>query len=114
MIRPARLPGSAVGVSPMACLLNISGARRLYHTFAFHLSLIFRAAARDFFSAIEGASRGVPYLRVVARTRQDAFLRLVRGWERSRIFVRIRGGRISSLESWSRSLNAFGRLATLS
>src|SRR5438093_6444563 len=64
VIRPTSLPGSSVGVSPRACLLNISGARRLYHTFAFHLSLIFRAAARDFFSAIEGASRGVPYLRV--------------------------------------------------
>src|SRR3989441_9483779 len=62
--RPTSLPGSSVGVSPRACLLNISGARRLYHTFAFHLSLILRAAARDFFSAIRGARRGVAYLRI--------------------------------------------------
>src|SRR2546421_9314920 len=62
--RPTSLPGSAVGVSPRACLLNISGARRLYHTFAFHLSLILRAAARDFFSAMENARKGGVYLRV--------------------------------------------------
>src|SRR5207247_7645534 len=37
---------------------------RLYHTFAFHLSLILRAAARDFFSAMQTARRGVAYLRV--------------------------------------------------
>src|SRR6267143_2494805 len=65
--RPTSLPGSSVGVSPRACLLNISGARRLYHTFAFHLSLILRAAARDFFSAIRGARRGVAYLRILGR-----------------------------------------------
>src|SRR2546430_8787146 len=62
--RPTSLPGSSVGVSPRACLLNISGARRLYHTFAFHLSLILRAAARDFFSAMENARKGGVYLRV--------------------------------------------------
>src|SRR2546421_3686723 len=62
--RPTSLPGSSVGVSPRACLLNISGARRLYHTFAFHLSLIFRAAARDFFSAMTARRRRVGYLRV--------------------------------------------------
>src|SRR5436853_6262652 len=63
--RPTSLPGSSVGVSPRACLLNISGARRLYHTFAFHLSLILRAAARDFFSAMRGARKGGAYLRVL-------------------------------------------------
>src|SRR5207247_2583038 len=62
--RPTSLSGVSVGVSPKSCLLNISGARRLYHTFAFHLSLIFRAAARDFFSAIRAARRGVAYLRI--------------------------------------------------
>src|SRR5438876_11353486 len=62
--RPTSLSGVSVGVSPRSCLLNISGARRLYHTFAFHLSLILRAAARDFFSAIRGARRGVAYLRI--------------------------------------------------
>src|SRR6266545_5633443 len=40
--RPTSLSGVSVGVSPSSCLLNISGARRLYHTFAFHLSLILR------------------------------------------------------------------------
>src|SRR5438876_10076489 len=62
--RPTSLSGASVGGWPRACLLNISGARRLYHTFAFHLSLILRAAARDFFSAMETARRGVAYLRV--------------------------------------------------
>src|SRR3989449_10799793 len=62
--RPTSLSGVSVGVSPKSCLLNISGARRLYHTFAFHLSLILRAAARDFFSAIRAARRGVAYLRI--------------------------------------------------
>src|SRR5439155_10406032 len=56
--RPTSLSGVSVGVSPRTCLLNISGARRLYHTFAFHLSLILRAAARDFFSAMRGVRRG--------------------------------------------------------
>src|SRR5712664_3301034 len=63
--RPTSLSGVSVGVSPSACLLNISGARRLYHTFAFHLSLILRAAARDFFSAMRVARRSGAYLRVV-------------------------------------------------
>src|SRR5881628_2220596 len=58
------LTGVSVGVSPSSCLLNISGASRLYHTFAFHLSLILRAAARDFFSAMQTARRGGRYLRV--------------------------------------------------
>src|SRR5881397_3376724 len=58
--RPTSLSGVSVGVSPRSCLLNISGARRLYHTFAFHLSLIFRAAARDFFSAMRASLRRVP------------------------------------------------------
>src|SRR5256712_3323701 len=62
--RPTSLSGVSVGVSPRSWRLNISGARRLYHTFAFHLSLILRAAARDFFSAIRGARRGVAYLRI--------------------------------------------------
>src|SRR5439155_25958116 len=62
--RPTSLSGVSVGVSPRSCLLNISGARRLYHTFAFHLSLILRAAARDFFSAMENARKGGVYLRV--------------------------------------------------
>src|SRR2546426_7766768 len=62
--RPTSLSGVSVGVSPSSCLLNISGASRLYHTFAFHLSLILRAAARDFFSAMRAACRGVAYLRV--------------------------------------------------
>src|SRR3989442_3468106 len=62
--RPTSLSGVSVGVSPRTWRLNISGARRLYHTFAFHLSLILRAAARDFFSAIRGARRGVAYLRI--------------------------------------------------
>src|SRR5438046_4497365 len=65
VIRPTSLPGSSVGVSPRACLLNISGARRLYHTFAFHLSLILRAAARDFFSAIRTRRRTGAYLRIL-------------------------------------------------
>src|SRR5947208_4692975 len=65
VIRPTSLPGSSVGVSPRACLLNISGARRLYHTFAFHLSLILRAAARDFFSAMRAVRKGEAYLRVL-------------------------------------------------
>src|SRR5438105_10905819 len=69
--RPTSLPGSSVGVSPRACLLNISGARRLYHTFAFHLSLIFRAAARDFFSAMRGARKDGVYLRVGGWTTDD-------------------------------------------
>src|SRR6267378_1590886 len=64
VMRPTSFPGSSVGVSPSACLLNISGARRLYHTFAFHLSLILRAAARDFFSAMRAARRSVAYLRI--------------------------------------------------
>src|SRR6266480_791533 len=68
VIRPTSLPGSSVGVSPRACLLNISGARRLYHTFAFHLSLILRAAARDFFSAMRAVRKGEAYLRVLGRT----------------------------------------------
>src|SRR5207245_8222911 len=63
--RPTSLSGVSVGVSPRRCLLNMSGARRLYQAFAFHLSLILRAAARDFFSAIRGARRGVAYLRVL-------------------------------------------------
>src|SRR3989441_2767695 len=62
--RPTSLSGVSVGVSPSSCLLNISGASRLYHTFAFHLSLILRAAARDFFSAMQAARRGGRYLRV--------------------------------------------------
>src|SRR5713226_7341119 len=62
--RPTSLSGVSVGVSPNSCLLNISGASRLYHTFAFHLSLILRAAARDFFSAMRAARRGVPYLSI--------------------------------------------------
>src|SRR5213593_2555090 len=62
--RPTSLSGVSVGVSPNSCLLNISGASRLYHTFAFHLSLILRAAARDFFSAIRAARSGVAYLRI--------------------------------------------------
>src|SRR5437867_12130530 len=62
--RPTSLSGVSVGVAPRTCLLNISGARRLYHTFAFHLSLILRAAARDFFSAMRGVRRGVAYLRI--------------------------------------------------
>src|SRR6266705_1894974 len=62
--RPTSLSGVSVGVSPNSCLLNISGASRLYHTFAFHLSLIFRAAARDFFSAMQTARREGRYLRV--------------------------------------------------
>src|SRR6266571_2951513 len=65
--RPTSLSGVSVGVSPSNCLLNISGASRLYHTFAFHLSLILRAAARDFFSAMRAARRRVPYLRVLGR-----------------------------------------------
>src|SRR6266545_5413493 len=65
--RPTSLSGVSVGVSPSSCLLNISGARRLYHTFAFHLSLILRAAARDFFSAMRAARRGGAYLRVAGR-----------------------------------------------
>src|SRR3989442_7751858 len=65
--RPTSLSGVSVGVSPRTWRLNISGARRLYHTFAFHLSLILRAAARDFFSAIRGARRSVAYLRVLGR-----------------------------------------------
>src|SRR5947208_951057 len=65
VIRPTSLPGSSVGVSPRACLLNMSGARRLYHTFAFHLSLILRAAARDFFSAMRAVRKGEAYLRVL-------------------------------------------------
>src|SRR5438128_7597517 len=68
VIRPTSLPGSSVGVSPRACLLNISGARRLYHTFAFHLSLILRAAARDFFSAMRAVRKGEAYLRVLGWT----------------------------------------------
>src|SRR6267143_2573258 len=64
VIRPTSLSAVSVGVSPRSCLLNMSGARRLYHTFAFHLSLILRAAARDFFSAIRAARRGVAYLRI--------------------------------------------------
>src|SRR6266699_6054479 len=62
--RPTSLSGVSVGVSPSTCLLNISGARRLYHTFAFHLSLILRAAARDFCSAMEAVRKGGVYLRV--------------------------------------------------
>src|SRR6266704_1306848 len=62
--RPTSLSGVSVGVSPSSCLLNISGASRLYHTFAFHLSLILRAAARDFFSAMQTARREGRYLRV--------------------------------------------------
>src|SRR5881628_2786392 len=62
--RPTSLSGVSVGVSPNSCLLNISGASKLYHTFAFHLSLILRAAARDFFSAMQTARRGGRYLRV--------------------------------------------------
>src|SRR3989454_4033189 len=62
--RPTSLSGVSVGVSPRTWRVNISGARRLYHTLAFHLSLILRGAARDFFSAIRGARRGVAYLRI--------------------------------------------------
>src|SRR3989442_2084163 len=65
--RPTSLSGVSVGVSPSSCLLNISGASKLYHTFAFHLSLILRAAARDFFSAMQTARRGGRYLRVRER-----------------------------------------------
>src|SRR5881628_558999 len=61
--RPTSLSGVSVGVSPRTCLLNISGARRLYQTFAFHLSLILRAAARDFFSAMRIARRCGAYLK---------------------------------------------------
>src|SRR3989442_11025457 len=68
--RPTSLSGVSVGVSPSNCLLNISGASRLYHTFAFHLSLILRAAARDFFSAMRAARRGGAYLRVAGRDRR--------------------------------------------
>src|SRR6266566_6478039 len=67
VMRPTSLSGVSVGVSPRTCLLNMSGARRLYQTFAFHLSLIFRAAARDFFSAMRAARTNVRYLRVVRR-----------------------------------------------
>src|SRR5437899_11648715 len=63
--RPTSLSGVSVGVSPRSCLLNISGARRLYHTFAFHLSLILRAAARDFFSAMRTRRRTGAYLRIL-------------------------------------------------
>src|SRR3989442_8862391 len=62
--RPTSLSGVSVGVSPKSCLLNISGARRLYHTFAFHLSLIFRAAARDFFSAMRASPKEGAYLTI--------------------------------------------------
>src|SRR5438093_4938596 len=62
--RPTSLSGVSVGVSPKSCLLNISGARRLYHTFAFHLSLIFRAAVRDFFSAIRASPKEGAYLTI--------------------------------------------------
>src|SRR5437870_7104752 len=72
--RPTSLSGVSVGVSPRTCLLNISGARRLYHTFAFHLSLILRAAARDFFSAMLGVRRGVAYLRIGGSYMTDGIL----------------------------------------
>src|SRR5712691_7717088 len=65
--RPTIFVGSSAGVSPSGCLLNMSGARMLYHAFAFHLSLILRAAARDFFSAMRAARKGVAYLRVLGR-----------------------------------------------
>src|SRR3972149_1174732 len=54
-IRPRTFEGSSATVSPRSCLLNISGARRLYHAFAFPRSLIFRAETRGFFSAMRTA-----------------------------------------------------------
>src|SRR5438034_9747227 len=70
--RPTSLSGVSVGVSPRTCLLNISGARRLYHTFAFHLSLILRAAPRDFFSAMRTRRRRVGHLMVPRTELSDA------------------------------------------
>src|SRR3990170_4103771 len=70
-MRPTSFPGSSVRVSPMSCLLNISGARRLYQTLDFHLSLIFRAAARVFFSAMRAARMGGGYLRVPGEAHDD-------------------------------------------
>src|SRR3990170_2554831 len=63
-MRPTSFDGSSARVSPTSCLLNISGARRLYQTLDFHLSLIFLAAARVFFSAMRATRRGGGYLRV--------------------------------------------------
>src|SRR3990172_6141120 len=85
VMRPMSFPGSSVGVSPRSCLLNISGARRLYQTFAFHLSLILRAAARDFYSAMRAARRGGAYLRVPGEALEVE--------SHSRSFHRVRIGR---------------------
>src|SRR3990172_832159 len=63
-MRPTIFVGSSERVSPMSWRLNISGARRLYQTLDFHLSLIFLAAARVFFSAMRAARKGGGYLRV--------------------------------------------------
>src|SRR2546427_6802707 len=58
VIRPMIFPESSATVSPRTCLLNISGARRLYQPFAFHRSLILRAEVRVFFcSAIATRSK---------------------------------------------------------
>src|SRR3990172_4341301 len=71
-IRPRTFEGSSATVSPRSCLLNISGARRLYQPFAFHRSLIFRAETRGFFSAMRTARTRRVYITLFGPHIEDA------------------------------------------